>query len=217
MSTFLQLQDRALDFNYGTADRTRVKSFINMAYRDLASRHRWTWLEESAAVTTTAGSATTALSSVTDLMEFGRIRVNATNTWIDPEYVDWNEWLDDYMRDAAILLPSGPPTKFSIWENVIYWDTIPDQTYSYTLFYWKRPPELVIDATEPLVPTADRDVLVFGALYYAALRDNDMGRAQQYQALYEGMAAKMRRLDKMRTKQSPQKIPMPRSYGSTYS
>lgn len=214
--TFLNVQDRALDFNYGTADRTRIKTFINMAYRDLIKRHRWSWLEESTTVTTTAGQVSTSLSGVTDLMEFGRLRRASATTSVDPEYIDWNEWSKDFHRNVASQLPQGTPTKYSYWEGVIYWDKTPDATYTYTLYYWKRPVDLSADADVPLIPEQERDVLVFGALYYAALRDNDLPRMNQYQQLYEGMVAQMWRSDNLKQKQTPRKIRMPRSYGGSY-
>lgn len=216
--TFLNVQDRALDFNYGTADRTRMKSAINIAYRDLATRHKWTFLETSAAITTTATVATTSLAP-TRFMEFGRLRPDSAITTTTPEYIPWNLYDSDslYTRYSEQNMASGIPTQFSIYDGNIYWNPIPDQVYTYELFYWEYPVELSADGDVPAIPEPDRDVLVFGALKYLALRDNDLQRMQLYQDQYEGMLAKMWAQDKQRQRHSPRKIPLPKSYGNRYA
>lgn len=186
-----------------------------MAYRDIAGRHRWSWLEESVSITTTAAAPTTAITTA-DFMYFGRLRPNSANTLLTPDFVPWNAMRDDFMRTSPTRLPIGPPTKYSVWENTIYWYPIPDAVYTYSMQYWKQPPDLFSDGDVPLIREKDRDVLVFGALAYAALRDNDMPRMATFQNQYEGMIAKMWRLDNLEQSETTRKIAMPKSYGGIY-
>ncbi len=216
--TFVNVQDRVLEYNYGTADRTRAKSAINAAYRDIASRHKWTWLETSDAVTTTAAQATTAFAP-TRFMDFGRLRPNSSITVREPEYVPWHLYDREslFSRRAEQNMSSGIPRQFSIYNGTIYWNPIPDNTYTYELFYWQYPADLSADADVPLIPEPERDVLVYGALKYLALRDNDLNRMQMYQDQFEGMVSKMWAQDKQRQRQTPRRIPLPASYGGLYS
>lgn len=213
--TFVNVQDRALSFNYGTTDRVRMKDFINMAYRDIVSRHRWPWLEASTGVTATAGAVTSA-SVPADLQFAGRMRPATSATSVEPGFIPWNEYSAQFHRIAPASMTSGVPTGWSLFGNTFYWNMIPSATYSYTFYYWKQPVDLSGDSDVPLIPEKDRDLLVMGALKFASLRDNDMQRYGVFEGQFEGMLAKSWRSTRLAQAESPRKVPMPASYGGAF-
>lgn len=211
--TFLNIQDQVIEYGYGSNDRDRIKNWINRCYRDIASRYRWTWTQDSISVSTTADQATTTLSTSID--HWGRLRPAEEGLTV-PQFVDWHSFNNDFIVIAEADLDSGVPLFYSLWDSKIYWNPIPDDTYSYTAECWIVPTDLSADANEPLIPATDRDVLVMGACMHAATRDKDWTAAAYWQGQYEGMIAKMKAKTNMRQTETPRRVPMPEEYGGMF-
>lgn len=211
--TFLNIQDQIIEYGYGSGDRDRIKNYINRCYRDVASRFRWTWTEDSIAVSTVAGDATTTLSASID--QWGRLRPNEAGLVV-PQFVDWHSFNNDFIVVAEADLDEGMPLYYSLWDSKIFWNPIPDDIYAYTAECWIVPTDLSANADEPLIPATDRDVLVVGGCMHAALRDKDWSAYQIWQSQYEGMIAKMKRKATMRQTETPRKVAMPEEYGGMF-
>jgi hypothetical protein len=210
--TFVQLQDRVLNYGYGEVDRTRVKSWINQAYDDVISRRRWSWLEATETVTTVANQQTLTLSGITDPpLYWGRLRPNAVGVR-EPVYLDPMRYTDGVTRRATGATDKGQPSVYTFFGDTITFWPIPDAAYGYTLYYWKGTTELVNDADVPLVPAQWRHVLVMGALRYAAERDRNDASLMRRTAEYEKNIANMLGSEYMRQAETGLTAEMPNNY-----
>lgn len=148
--TFVDLQDRVIDAGgYGEVDRAKLKTFINIAYRDCASRRRWSWTEKQLTITTAANTGTNTVP--VDQSQFGRLRP-ATSGIAEPDYLDWQTYSVDFHSTAPADLSVGVPEVYSLYDDKIWWNPIPNAAYSYSLQYWQSPADLVADDDAPMMP-----------------------------------------------------------------
>lgn len=211
--TFKNIQDEVLSYGYGENDRARVRMWINAAYRDIASRARWAWTQASIAVATTPGQPFVTLSSSIDY--WGRLRP-AESGVVVPQFVDWQGFNNDFIVVAPDDLADGMPSYYSLWNDAIYFNPVPDDVYQYTAECWATPVDLSADTDEPQIMQTDRAVLVVGALKHASARDKDWNAYSRWENQYEGMVAKMRAKSNMKQTETPRRIPMPEEYGGVF-
>lgn len=212
--TYGDVLTRVLDFGWGSStDTARINKWINTIYRDVASRWRWPWMQSSVAVATTPGLASTTISTAVD--QWGRLRPNEAGLVV-PQFVDWHSFNNDFIVVAPADLGSGMPSVYSISGSKIYWNPIPDDIYAYTAECWITPTDLSASGDEPLIPAADRDVLIAGACKLAAMRDKDWAAVKVWEDQYEGMIAKMKTKANLRQTETPRRVPMPEEYGGIF-
>lgn len=210
--TFKNIQDRVLTFGYGEVDRANVKIWINMAYDDIISRTRWSWLEATETVTTVANQQTLTLSGITDPPQtWGRLYPTTTNLQ-EPTYLDPMRMNDGLTRRPFDTSWKGVPQYYTFFGDTITFYPIPDAAYVYTLFYWKGTPELSADGDLPLIPKQWRHVLVYGALRYAAEKDRNDNSLARRTAEYEKMILNMLGMEKLRQKETGLYAEMPGHY-----
>lgn len=207
---FLALQNECMQFGYGERERPFFKTWLNEASYDVATRHRWRWLDTNTAVTTVANQSF-ANVPVATIMIPERLRPNQTGL-AEPGFIPWNTYADEFMRKPPSAT-RGAPRSFSFIDDKLEFYPTPDAVYAYTLYYYAAPVEMVADADVPWMPNEQRGVLVSGALMKMALRDKDAQTAQMWQDQYEGQIAKMRTAHMLVNSQTPNKIAMPRNYG----
>lgn len=220
--TYLDLQDRAIALgNYGEVDRANLKVFLNMAYSDVQSRHRWSWLESNVDFTVPQGANYVALSTILpdpDSVAVSTIRPNALGLtqpqYVEPVTTDIDSWLNKF-DDSTIV---GTPIEWTYWNKRIYFYPYTNQSFNYRLYYYKIDSALTTDAQNPLMPVEDRDVLVYGALMYYAMRDHDANRTQFWQNFYEGFIAKMQGKERLlKTQQRVLRVRMPKAYDGVFN
>lgn len=208
------LVDRVKTFGYGNEDDEFIRTWLNMAYLDVATRKRWAWTEATQDVTTVAGQETTTFSSLSETPAFfGRLKPSTTGLLI-PEYVDNMSFEDGVHRRHTIA--TGPPQYYTIWSGYLRWAPIPNDAYQYQMQYWAIPFELVNDADYPLVPPQYRNVLVVGALMHAADRDHNPQLYAQRLQYYETLIRNMFGHDWAKDAETRKRAAMPDSYGGMY-
>lgn len=215
MATLSTLQTRVKQMGgYGTDDNTRIDAWINIAQEDVASRvEKWSWLEDAVNVSTTAGVQTIAVPAA--VRTVGRLRPVTDNTPA-PRYTDWDDFALGYFnRQAEGTTMVGTPYNYSLYNGNIVFDAIPDDVYTYSLQYYGRISTLTASDVS-IIPAEDQDVLVYGALMYAAARDKDSSMMAYWQQMYEGKIRSMRVKNKMNQSESIKKIAMPNHYYGTY-
>lgn len=163
-----------------TAHITRCKDWLNQIYREIASKHLWSWLEASTSFNTSASDYDYALSSVAS--DLARIRIMRIES--SPDFLDAIPPDEFDMRFPKPTQSTGQPLLYTVWAgNVRLWPT-PDATYSIKVDYWKTTTDLSADGDEPLIPERFRWVWLKGAEFFA-LRFNDDARAQLVLREYE--------------------------------
>jgi hypothetical protein len=212
--SFGDLVTRVKTYGYGNTDDTFIKTWINMAYQDIATRKRWTWTEATQTVSTVAATATTLVEDLSAEPAFmGRLKPNQISL-SEPEYLDWMKYEQDTHR--TMRTGTGQPTTWSMFGGVIYWDPIPDAVYAYVMNFWMIPFELVNDTDYAMVPPQYRNVIVEGALMEAADRDHNPQLYAQRRERYEGMIRNMIGHDWAKQSESRSRVAMPGSYGGMY-
>lgn len=209
-----ELKTAVKSFGYGTEDDTFIVTWLNLAYKDVASRRRWHWLEANTTVSTTANAEVSVLS--TNLYA-GIIR-SVTAGLTSPTYYDSASEAEGSFRVGSEggSARRGVPLRYTIRNSAILWDPIPDAVYTYRLEYWAVPTELSADGDTPShMPANDHQVLIWGACMYAAMRDHDPGRAQMWESRYEAKIRDMAAKDHVRTDDSKHMY-LPRRYYGVY-
>jgi len=210
--TLSTLLSRCLSYGYGNVDENQFKIWLNQAYFEVAGTFKWDWTESIGSVSTVTGLGTTALPS--DLAFFGRL--GTTDGQRVPEFMDamdFREYIPTKSYDGTY---QERPKYFSLFGGTINWTPIPDAVYTYDLYYWVAPSEMVNTTDVTLIPNADVDVLVLGALRNAAMRENDMPKVNVYTTQFQAALNQMMRNQKARQQQKIERIKMPESYGGMY-
>lgn len=214
--TRLQLEDRVLQYGYGELDRTRFTDFINQAYRDVLGRHRWSWNVSAVPVTLAAGTNTTTIAGTTYIF-FGRLRPTIVGIR-EPDFVEWNNKVrNEFTRRAFDTTYRGTPSKYAVNGDTVYFNTFADIAYTYDAQIWPLPAYLTATSSEPIIPDADREVLVAGAIMNQCLRDKDYQGAKIWSELYESRISGMWDSDQMNTSETDLRIPMPGHYYGVFS
>lgn len=214
--TRTQLEDRCIQYNYGELDRVRLGDFLNQRYRDVLARHRWSWNRSVSTVNLTAGTNSISLPSINYIF-FGRLRPLGVGVH-EPEYIAWDTMRENnFTRRAFDSTQRGMPKLYSILNDTIYFDLYADVAYSYESNVWPLPTYMTTGATESILPDEDREVLVYGAVMDAMLRDRDWTGAKTFNELYEGRIQEMWSKDKFNNAESVLKVEMPSHYYGLFS
>ncbi len=216
--TFVELQQRVQARDYGSADLATIRVAINEAYETVMSSARWPFARTSTTVSTTAGSATVSLSSITNFQDFGRLRSNTVGV-PTPQYVEFDTpQYDLFTREAPNLTATGVPTWYTFRNfNTIELYPTPNAVYTYAVWYWTTPTLLVNDSDEPVIPASERNVLVYGALAKLAERDRDFSGAAYHDALFQRELSGMKgKYVHTRGAMGSTRVVMPDHYGGEY-
>lgn len=214
--TRTNLEDRCLQYGYGEGDRTRFQDFLNQTYRDVLARHRWSWNRATTSLSLTAGNNSVSLPAANYIF-FGRLRPTTLEV-NPPDFVEWDttEW-KEFMRVAPDSTVRGTPSKYSIYQDNVFFDVYADRTYGYDAYVWTLPTYMTTGASEAVLPDEDREVLVYGALMHQLLRDKDYQGAQYWNQLYEGRLKEMWQKDRVNNSETALTVPMPRHYYGAFS
>lgn len=212
--TFDEMRTRVLARDYGsTADSTAIGGYINEAYEDVCREARWPWLVTSATITLTPSTATFDLSTLaTDLQFHGWLRSNSASVRT-PVEINFgpNETRWDWFGSATAT--TGVPQVYArTGERTLIFGPTPDAAYAYTYWYYREPTLLVNNSDEPLMPPADREVLVYGALKRIAERDRDWNAVGYYEQQYVTRLEQMRQRMNAQRRSTTDKVPMPGHY-----
>lgn len=218
--TFKNLQDRCLDYGYGEVDRNRFKTWLNEAQMDIMTRRRWSWAGATQTITTSANTQNYTTLTDTAVIYWGRLKPTVSSI-PEPRYIDNMTLADDWTRHAQDATDTGMPQAYTIWGSptttwTLTFFPIPDNVYTYTLYYYRGIVDLSGDSDISIIPSQWRMVLVKGALVAAAERDRDQQAIARRTADYENMIRRMEGADPLTDRESERKARMPRHYHNMY-
>jgi len=185
MPTFLQLCEQLRE-EVGvqgtistTANQTgmhlRLINYIKKANRKIQRRKanwKFLWTEWSIA-------AAAELTAPDGLAMFDQ-----TSWWLDAgtadaaqlQYVDYKDWRDFYRHQYG---ETNQPAYVTIKPNgKVVLLPEPDNTYTLTVDYWRKPVELVDNSQVSLIPEEFHDIIVAQAKVYFAEKNHDTGLYQ---------------------------------------
>lgn len=193
MSTFLELQDRALDSTKrdGLSNRTEIRSLINQAYLELHARLR---LKVTAATKTlTVNVAAYTLSgapiSLSDVQSLRHIVI--TDSVTAQSYL-----LEEVPIDKILLyqqtqaVSQGGLLYYGLdgLDNITFFPAPTSTTTQATFTYVARPALLVLDVDVPAnIPVEFHDVIALGAIYKAIRVQNPNYVGGYYAAWQQGI------------------------------
>lgn len=169
-SIVTKVQKRIRDTGYSSST---IKEFINDAQNALFNEYDLRFMETSQGYTLTVD-----IQDITNGSGLPSNFVRAIDLFITTDdyakiltYVDFKD-IDKAYPDAADDNP-GTPRFWYMVGNTINVYPKPDQAYTLTLRFIKRPTELSADADVPEVPKEFEELLVYGASY-RAFEEKDM-------------------------------------------
>lgn len=194
MSTFLQLcvdlrREGGMTGSGPTATTSQVGEYLRIvewiasAYEKIQNLHpNWDFLRNDFSFATVAstGNYTKSAASVSELgtWKTDTFRCYLTATGVsdqqDIDYVPWADFRESYSL-GSLSTQEGRPILFTVKpdQSVTFWP-IPNAIYTVTGEYFKRAQTLAADASEPLIPLAFQDVIVYRALmFYGAYAGAD--------------------------------------------
>lgn len=153
----------------------RIVEWIDAAYQKIQNLHpNWDFLRNDFSFSTVAstGNYTKSAASVSELgtWKTDTFRCYLTATGVsdqqDLDYVPWADFRESYSR-GSLSTQEGRPILFTVKpdQSVTFWP-IPNAIYTVTGEYFKRAQTLAADASEPLIPLAFQDVIVWRALMF---------------------------------------------------
>lgn len=138
-----------------------VEMYIKDGYdRVIAMERSWPFLEDSSTLTTVAGTASYALSSINsgNFREISSVYDSASSYRL--QYIGHDEAEGSYFG----LSTTGRPTHFSFWESALYLWPTPTDVYSYSLRGYRKPTDWTADD----VTECDMDERLHQSLVYFA-------------------------------------------------
>ncbi len=155
MNTYTNLQAQ-VTYNLGnrTDISTYVSRWVNWAYNDL-----WNVLDVRNKEATATGTVTSGTSYIAKPAGVGQI-LRMTVDGKPLERREWREYSD------ITTFAEAAPTKYYLFSTNIYFDTEPDDTYAYVLYYIKTFTALSAGSDTPSLPDDFEAALVTRATAY---------------------------------------------------
>lgn len=186
-----KVQQRVRDTGYSSAE---IKNYINDTQNDVFNEYRLPFMEATQGYTLTAG-----VSDITDGTGLPANYVQALDLLLtsdgqekplvyqDVRYIDGN-YPD---ADDTGTHPAGIPELWYNYADTIRVYTTPDDAYTVTLRYYKKPTELTSDADVPEVPSEFGELLVAGAAYRVLQVKDNYDQAGILQNKYDELLQKL--------------------------
>lgn len=161
----------------------RIVEWIESAYQKIQNLHpNWDFLRADFSFATAASTANYTKTTA-GVAELGTWKTDTFRCYLtasgvsdqqEIDYVPWAEFRESYSL-GSLSTQEGRPDLFTIKpdQSVTFWP-IPNDIYTVTGEYFKRAQTLSADASEPLIPLAFQDVIVWRALmFYGAYAGAD--------------------------------------------
>lgn len=189
-----RVQQRVRDTGYSSSE---IKQYLNDTLNDVFNEYRLPFMETTHNYTVTAGDSDITHGSglPTDYVQAIDLTLTTSGqervlTYKDVREVDgFYPDPDDTTRNA-----STAPIEWYYYAQTIRIFPVPDQAYTLTLRYYKKPTEFAADADVPDVPSEFSELLVVGAAYRVLQVKDNYDQAgileNKYQELLQKLAVK---------------------------
>jgi hypothetical protein len=135
----------------------QVMDFVNEVYFEILDVAQCKFLEASATLETTGGTALYSLAADADVSFLLKDRLSDATS--DRYLVE----VDSALMLSSQIYDTGKPVRFWIEGTKLRLHPVPDGTYTIRYYYLKRPSRLVEDGDSSLIPLSWERLLVRGA------------------------------------------------------
>jgi hypothetical protein len=173
------------DHGFDDLTDTRLLSFINDTYYDVATREPWPFLEVQA--TPTVNASTGQVTSPTDIKQVLKLVDTVHGTRLEPIRGD-----DFIQINADRLTTTGQPLGYYFVGSALYLYPIPTSG-TFKLLYLKAPAALTVSPdSSPILPTVHHRLIVLGALVKCYMLEDDAENAAVFTNMFEQRLQQMR-------------------------
>lgn len=162
-----QVTARLKDASIGN---TTILQFINDTNREVCNRYEWDFMQTTDSFITSASNGAYPLASIaSDIQKLVNLRITTDSfeNWLQPINA---EQFDRQIADPTSSV-EGVPSKYYMWDDVIYLYPIPNDAYTIEVRYIKTPTVLESN-DQPDIPEAYQEIVMLGTLY-RAMQTND--------------------------------------------
>lgn len=186
-----RVQQRIRDTNYSS---TEIKSYLNDTQNDVFNEYRLPFMETIQNYTLAAG-----VSDLTDGSGLPANYVQAIDIFLTTEgrekrliYIDVREFDREYPDgDNSTLYPANVPNNWYFYAETIRLSPKPNEAYTATLRYYKKPTLLSGDEGVPELPSEFEELLVMGAAYRVLQVKDNYDQAAILQNKYDELLQKL--------------------------
>jgi len=186
-----KVQQRIRDTGYSN---TEIRNYINDAQNDVFNEYRLPFTQTVQTYTLTSG-----VSDITNGTGLPANYVQALNLTLTSAgretvlpYVDIRVIDDQYPDpDDTTVNPTGPPAMWYFYGNDVKVYPVPNDAYTVSLQYYKKPTELTADGSVPEIPSEFEELLVVGASYRVLQVKDNYDQAAILQNKYDEILQKL--------------------------
>lgn len=160
-----KVRQRVRDSGY---DPSEIKNYINDAQNDVFNEYRLPFMETTQAYTLTIGVADITNGSGLPSNFVLPISLTLTTAGKEKLLVSRDEREMDFLHpdyESSDVYPANTPSEWYKYAQTIRVFPEPDQAYTVTIRYYKRPTLLSADSDVPSLPSEFEELLVVGAAY----------------------------------------------------
>jgi len=190
-TTVTRVQQRIRDTGYSSAE---IKSYINDTQNDVYNEYRLPFMQDVQAYTLTANVSdiTNGTGLPTDYVQAMDITLTSSGrekvlTYMDTQTVD-SMYPDP---DDTTRHPANVPDKWYIYADTIKVYPVPNDAYTVSLRFYKKPTELSADADVPEIPSEFQELLIMGAAYRVMQVKDNYDQAAILQNKYDEILQKL--------------------------
>lgn len=178
-----QLRTAIQQRGWDTDTATVQNEVVNAAYREIAGKRRWSWLDTQVTATATVGTNAVTTGFPADVRgnALNAVRISTGTDYYELEYLA----PQDFREEQHANRDNGVPAWWTYYAGQLLIQPRPIAAYSVVIDYTKDPPDLSADADTPLIPATYHDVLVYSAIEELAARERDGNTAAWAHARYK--------------------------------
>ena len=186
-----KVQQRIRDTGYSTSE---IANYINDTQNDVFNEYRLPFTEATQTYTMTSG-----VSDITDGAGLPANYVQAIDLTLTTagreKVLPWQDirWIDDTYPDPddTTANPANVPMYWYNYADTIKTYPVPNDAYTLSLHYYKKPTLLVAAGDVPEIPSQFEELLVEGAAYRVLQVKDNYDQAAIHQSKYDEILQKL--------------------------
>ena len=170
----------------------------------MCGEEQWWWLQkQDTSLTTTVGTNSYSLASITDLREIAAVRLQTSTNPYPGGVYDLMYMPEQELRsNEHMYRDNGTPYYWTEVNGALHLWPYPDLVYTIVIDYTSRPPDLAAGGDVPVMDPIYHDILVWGAIAELSYRERDVFNGRAAEGKYQSKLEKMRKAQGIRQKQS---------------
>lgn len=186
-----KVQQRVRDTNYSSSE---IKNYINDTINDVFNEYRLPFMQTTQTYTLTqnVSDITNGVGLPADYVQAVDLTLTSSGRekvllYRDVSQVD--NWYPD--PDDTTANPANVPDSWYYYAETIKVYPVPNQAYTVSLRYYKKPTSLDLDADVPSIPSEYEELLVVGAAYRVLQVKDNYDQAAILQNKYDEILQKL--------------------------